>query len=150
MKPKDFLSVEEGIALINTDTRTNPVVDDVQLVKNIEYLRMNMRGAEMNYTVHLVKRDETGKIVPNGKKWIVVSSPRDANLLEYAIMDHYKALSGKEAPDPEEMGLERTTTTLEESSNYNVRPRRNTSSKTKKGDDLKQGGETVMVGEKNG
>lgn len=149
MKPKDFLTVDEAIALINTDTRTNPTIDDVKLVKGIEYLRANMRGGEMNYTIHLVKRDETGKIVPNGKKWAVVQSSRDANTLEYAIMDHYKALSGHAAPDPDEMGLEAFTTAVEDSDGKSrPRPRRNTSSTIKKGDEMASGSQTVTVGDK--
>lgn len=149
MNTKDFLTVQEAIALIDEDTPTNPVVDNVQLVLGTEYLRTNMRGSTMNYTIHLVKKDEkTGKIVPNGIKYAVVASSRDANLLEYAITDHYKARSGKEAPNPEELGLDRITTALEDSSNYNSRPRRNPSSKIKKGDDMQSGSSTVMVGEK--
>lgn len=148
MNPKDFLTVQEAIELIDTDTPQNPVVDNVRLVLGTEYLRTNLRGNTLNYTIHLVKRDEkTGKIVPNGVVYAQVASPRDANLLEYAITDHYKARSGKNAPNPEELGLERFTTTLEESSNYNSRPRRNSSSKIKKGDDMDAGTSTVMVGD---
>lgn len=146
MKPKDFLTVEEAIELINTDTRTNPTVDDVKLVKGIEYLRANQRGGILNYTIHLVKRDEHGRIVSNGVKYAQVASSRDANTLEYAIVDHYKALSGKDAPDPESMGLATFTTTMEEDSGYNPKPRRNTSSKIKKGDDMKTGSGTQTVG----
>lgn len=148
MKPKDFLTVQEAIELIETDTRSNPTVDDVQLVKGIEYLRANMRGSEMNYTIHLVKRDDNGKIVPNGKKWAVVQSSRDANTLEYAIMDHYKKLSGHEAPNPEDMGLETFTTTVEDSDGKSrPRPRHNASSKIKKGDEMASGDRTITVGE---
>lgn len=149
MNPKDFLTIPEAIDLINQDTPTNPVVDNVKLVLGTEYLRTNMRGSTMNYTIHLVKRDEkTGKIVPNGVKYAVVASSRDANLLEYAITDHYKAKSGKDAPNPEDLGLNSFTTALEEQSHYNPHPRRNAASKIKKGDDMKSGDSTVMVGEK--
>lgn len=148
MKPKDFLTIEEAIKLIDTDTPTNPTVDNVELVKGIEYLRMNMRGGALNYSIHLVKKNEQGRIVPNGVKWAVVESARDANTLEYAIMDHYKSRSGKEAPDPESLGLETFETTMDEKHKNSVKPRHNTESATKKGSDLKQGTDTVVTGGK--
>lgn len=149
MRPKDFLSVDEAIKLIDSDTPTNPVVDNVRLVKGIEYLRANQRGGALNYTIHLVKRDEkTKQIIPNGVRYAVIESTRDANTLEYAIVDHYKDRSGREAPDLDSMGLNAVTTTLDDESGYNAKPRRNTSSKIKKGDDLRTGSSTQTVGDK--
>lgn len=145
-KPSDFITVEEAIALINTDTRDNPTVDDVRLVKALPFLDTNMRGGTMNYTIHLIKRDETGKIVDNGKKFAQVQSSRDANTLKYAIIDHYKALSGRDI-DPDELGVSRQTTTIEEGSGFQSKPRINTESKIKVGDDLKTGTGNVVNGE---
>lgn len=142
-KPKDILTVKEAIDLINTDTRTNAVVDNKKLIKRVEYLRQNWRGGSLNYTIDLVKRDESGKIVPNGKKWAAVTSDRERRELEYAITDHYKALSGRDV-DPEQIGLYKQTTVVnKQDPASNGMAQINKSSKLKFGDELKTGGETV-------
>ena len=113
MKPANMLTVKEAIELIDSDTPQNPVVNNVELIKRSEYLLTNYRGNGMNYTIFLVKRDEkTGKIVPNGKKWAVINSPREQQDLVNAITDHYKARSGKDV-DPEKLGLRKQTTVVE-------------------------------------
>lgn len=142
-KPKDILTVKEAIELIDSDTPQNPVVDNVKLIKGVEYLRANFRGGGMNYTIHLVKRDENGNIVPNGKKWVAVTGSRDQTDLEYAITDHYKSRSGKTV-NPEQLGLYKQTTVVnKQDPNSTGLAQRNTSSKLKYGDELRTGGETV-------
>lgn len=146
-KPSDILTVKEAIDLINTDTRTNPVVDNRKLIKNVEYLRSNFRGGGMNFTIFLVKRDEDGKIVPNGKKWAAITSHRDQTELEYAITDHYKALSGKDI-DPEQIGLYKRTTAVDPGSgNTTGLARNNPSSKLSYGDELGSSPENQTVQE---
>lgn len=147
MNRNDFLTVKEAIDLINTDTRTNPTVDDKRLVRGIEFLKANQRGGEMNYTIHLLKKDENGKIVPNGVKYAKVMSPREANELQYAIEDHYKSLSGK-VVDSENMGLHKLSTTLDEEHHFQEKPRVNPNSTLKPGDELATGEGTQMVGDK--
>lgn len=142
-KPKDILTVREAIELINSDTPKNPTVDNVKLVKGIEFLRANFRGGGMNYTIFLVKRDESGRIVPNGVKFVAVSNKRDQTDLEYAITDHYKDRSGKDV-DPAAIGLTKQTTVVnKQDSNSNGMAQYNKSSKLKLGDELRTGGETV-------
>lgn len=138
-KPSDILTVKEAIDLINSDTRTNPVVNNALLIRNVEYLHTNFRGGGMNYTIFLVKRDKTGKIVPNGVKWVAVTNRRDQTDLEYAITDHYKEVSGREI-DPEQIGLMKQTTTLDsKTGNTTGMARRNKESRLKKGDSLETG-----------
>ena len=47
-KPSDILTVKEAIDLINSDTRTNPVVNNAKLIRNVEFLNSNFRGGGMN------------------------------------------------------------------------------------------------------
>lgn len=146
-KPSDILTVKEAIDLINTDTRTNPVVDNKKLISGVEYLRSNFRGGGMNYTIHLVKRDASGKIVPNGVKWAAVTSRRDQTDLEYAITDHYKALSGRDV-DPETIGLSKLTTAVEPGKgNSDGLAHRNKSSKLEYGDELGTSSENKTIEE---
>lgn len=145
-KPSDILTVKEAIDLINSDTRTNPVVNNAKLIRNVEFLKSNFRGGGMLYTIFLVKRDKTGKIVPNGVKWAAVNNHRDQSDLEYAITDHYKAVSGRDV-DTESIGLMKQTTTIDQKEgNVDGRARKNKESKLKKGDDL-QTGHKVDTGE---
>ena len=143
-KPSDILTVKEAIKLIDSDTPDHPVVNNVKLIKGIEYLRANWRGGHMNYTIHLVKRDKKGKIVPNGVKFVSIDSQREQRDLEYAITDHYKDRSGREI-DPDMIGIVRQTTVVNESDgNVSGRPRKNTSGKAiKKGDKLITGSGTA-------
>lgn len=143
-KPSDILTVKEAIDLINSDTRTNPVVRNDLLIRNVEYLNTNFRGGGMNYTIFLLKRDESGKIVPNGVKWVAITNKREQSELEYAITDHYKAVSGRDV-DPESIGLMQQTTTINASEGaLDGRPRRNkTGRQLKKGDNLETGTKTI-------
>lgn len=141
-KPKDVLTVKEAIELINKDTCTNPVVRNDLLIRNVEFLRSNFRGGGMNYTIFLVKRDEKGKIVPNGVKYVAVNNRRDQNDLEYAITDHYKEVSGRDV-DPETIGLAQQTTLVNDNESSG-KPRVNKEGKKlKKGDKLGSGSRTV-------
>lgn len=147
-KPSDILTVKEAIDLINSDTRTNPVVNNALLIRNVEYLKANYRGGGMNYTIFLVKRDKSGKIVPNGVKWVAVTSPREQTDLEYAITDHYKAVSGRDV-NPEEIGLMQQTTVMDKTQGGGDNlPRKSKSGKLKVGDELRTGTKTMTTGDK--
>lgn len=144
-KPSDIITVKEAIELIDSDTPTNPVVNNVELIKNVEYLRANFRGGGMNYTIHLVKRDSSGKIVPNGKKWVAVANSRDQHDLEYAITDHYKSRSGKDV-DPAQLGLRKQTTVIDKQDpNSDGMAHYNKSSKLKYGSELGTSKENMTV-----
>lgn len=148
-KPKDVLTVKEAIELINKDTRTNPVVRNDLLIRNVEFLRSNFRGGGMNYTIFLIKRDKNGKVMLDKKgkpvceaKFVSVNNRRDQNDLEYAITDHYKEVSGRDV-DPETIGLAQQTTLVNDNE-PSGKPRVNKEGKKlKKGDKLGSGSRTV-------
>lgn len=146
-KPSQFLSVRDAIRLLDTDTRTNPTVNDTRLIQMVEYLHTNLRGNEMNFTIFKVKRDDSGKIVKDGHVVVRITNSREASELAWAIEDHYKKLSGKTI-DSKTMGLSRQTTAVTEDSNFQANPHENAESKIKYGDDLTTGEGTTMVGER--
>ena len=148
-KPSDFITVKEAIALIDTDTRTNPTVDDQELIRSVEFLHTNLRGNDMNFRIPKVKYDENKKIVPNGIVYAKVTNSREASELAWAIEDHYKKLSGKTI-DSQTMGLQRQSTTVEESTNFEGRPHNNPDSTIKMGDELTTGESTTVTGGPNG
>ena len=98
----------------------------------------------MNYTIWLVKYDDNKRIVPNGKKWVNITSPREQNELVYAITDHYKAMSGRDV-DPHKIGLQKQTTVVDRdiAGSSNGQPRKNDKSKLEYGDELNGGTEAL-------
>lgn len=149
-KPSTFLTVDEAIELIKTDTRKNPTVDTKQLMRRLTYLRSNMRGAETNYTMWLLKRDASGKIVRNGVRTITVKGNRESHRLEDAILTHYKELSGREVSDDEidNMALVKGKSVIgdAEGTSATGQPTVNADSDIKIGDSLREGTSTQVVG----
>lgn len=89
-----IISVDEAIELLKTDTRTNPTVDTSYIAQRTHYLRDSSL-----FRIPLVTRDQNGRIVHNGNRFARVVTTREANILNYAIHDHYKELAGKELED---------------------------------------------------
>lgn len=131
--PKDFISIEEAINLINSDTRTNPVVDTSFLLNNLPYLRV-----DGNYTIRRLKRDANGKIIHNGNVFVAVDSDYHRSILEHAIVQKYNELSGQNV-DPANIGIKRLTTTVDDEQNPGGRLRANKDSKIKVGDNIVSG-----------
>lgn len=107
--PIGFITIQEAIELINSDTRSNPVVDIKRLVQNLPYLKVNN-----NFNIWLLKRDETGRIVKNGAKPVQIADDWGYANLKHAITEHYKNASGRADFDPDTVGLISVTTTKED------------------------------------
>ena len=86
--PKGFIPVDEAIKLINEDTRTEAKVDTKFLLQGLPYLRVGG-----TYNIRLAKH-ENGKVVYNGEKFVMIASEYERAMLEHAIVEHYKAMSG--------------------------------------------------------
>ena len=127
--PKGFISVEEAIALIQKDSRTNATVDVAFLVKNLPWLEKNH-----NFTIKLL-RHENGKVVENGVKYVFISTDYQKELLKHAIVQHYTDLSGREI-DPDAIGIRKISTAVDSDKNPQGRPMKNTDSTTKIGDTI--------------
>lgn len=141
-KPSDILTVKEAIDLINSDSPTNRVVNNGKLIKNVEYLETNWHGRGMNYTIFLVKKNEQGKLMPNGVKWVAITNSREKNDFKYAVTDHYKVMTGRDI-NTDELGLMQQTTVVDDD-HKSAAPRRNTSAKKLKvGDKLESGSKEV-------
>lgn len=126
--PNGFLSVEEAVALIQADKRSDATVDVAFLVKNLPWLEKNR-----NYTVKLL-RHENGKVVDNGIKYVSIENDYQKEMLKHAIVQHYKDLSGKEI-DPDTIGIRKITTAIEDN-NPQGRPTINKTSSTNIGDTI--------------
>lgn len=130
--PLGFITVEEAIKLIESDTRSNAKVDISFLLRNLPFLRV-----DGNYTIKKL-RHEKGRVVPDGEAFVHIDSDYRRAMLEHAIVEHYKQVTGREI-DPNTIGLRTMTTAVDDEENPGGRVVRNKKSKTKMGDAIVSG-----------
>ena len=130
--PLGFITVEEAIKLIESDTRSNAKVDISFLLRNLPFLRV-----DGNYTTKKL-RHEKGRVVPDGEAFVHIDSDYRRAMLEHAIVEHYKQVTGREI-DPNTIGLRTMTTAVDDEENPGGRVVRNKKSKTKMGDAIVSG-----------
>lgn len=108
--PVGFISLEDAISLIKSDSRDNPRVDIGRLVKNLPFLH-----AKGNFTIFLIKRGANGDIVDSGNKPVQVPSDYDKAILEKAIVDKYAELTRRQY-DKASSGIRKISTSVTDSS----------------------------------
>lgn len=137
--PADFVTMEDAIKIIESDTRSNPVVDVAFLINNIPYMRVNG-----NYNIKLLTRNADGKIVENGSRYVRINSEWEKANLEHAILEHYKQNSRDHKEiDPNQIGLRSLSTTKDEDNNPQGKIIKNPTPMIKYGDST-QGGERTL------
>lgn len=103
--PNGFITVEEAIKLIQSDTRENPVVDMDWLIAHKVWLDRN--GPAHNFRIPKqrmlspseVYRTKRGNVIEyehTGDVYVYISSPLENELLKDAIMKKYEELVGHE------------------------------------------------------
>lgn len=130
--PTGFISVEDAIKLIESDTRSNAKVDAQFLLNNLPFLRV-----DGNYTIKKLKH-VNGKVVEDGVTRVHIDSDYHRAMLEHTIVEHFKLVSGRDV-DPETIGIRTMSTTVDDESNPQGRVVRNKKSKTKVGDSIVSG-----------
>lgn len=126
-----FITVDEAINMINSETRDNPRVDISRLAENIEYLE-----PRHNFTIFLIKRGNDGKIVSNGNKPIYVASEYEKTLVEHAIISKFEELSRQKYNKDKVRKISTAVTDGDSGGNSQGRPILNESSDIKVGDAL--------------
>lgn len=97
-----FVSIDDAVALIKSDTRDNPVVDMDYLVSKIVWIEVNH-----NFRIPKVRRlssDEVyrtkrGKVVEyenTGDVYVSINTNFEKELLKKTILDKYRELVGHE------------------------------------------------------
>lgn len=97
-----FISIDEAVALIKSDTRANPVVDMDYIVSRIDWI-----DANHNFRIPKVRRlkpeevyrSKRGKVIEyenTGSVNVEVSTSFDKELLKKTIRDKYRELVGRE------------------------------------------------------
>lgn len=134
--PAGFISVQDAIKLIESDSRKDAKVDTEFLLRNLPYLRV-----DGNYTIKKLKH-KGGKVVSDGETFVQIRSEYDRAILEHAITEHYRNVTGVTV-DPEQIGLASLTTTVDEDKNPSGLIANNPDPGVKFGDDLVSGTRTV-------
>lgn len=104
--PTGFISVDEGVALIKSDTRENPVVDMDYLASHVIWLDRGP-GSNFNFRIPRIRqlkpeevyRTRRGKWVEYEwikDEWVRVSDSFERELLRKTILDKYRELVGRE------------------------------------------------------
>ena len=128
--PNGFITIKEAIDLINEDTRSDAKVDTAFLVAGIPYLRVGG-----TYNIRKMKH-ENGRAVYDGEKFVLIESEYDKTMLEHAIVEHYKQMSGNYNYDPEKAGLKNLSTAVDDEENPSGRIVKQKKAMTKAGDDI--------------
>ncbi len=130
--PNGFVTVADAIKLIESDSRTDAKVDTAFLLKNLPYLRV-----DGNYNIKKLKH-ENGKVVEDGEVYVMISSEYERAMLEHAITEHYKNVTGR-VVNPENIGLRSITTAVDDEKNANGYLMNNDKPMIKAGEDIVSG-----------
>lgn len=126
---KGFISVEDAVKLIKSDTREKPVVDMDWLIAHKVWLDRN--GPAHNFRIpkiRMLKPDEVYK-TPRGKiieyevvenVYVDIRTPLENELLKDAISKKYEELVGHEY---RELTVRSCSTVSDDASGNNVKPR---------------------------
>lgn len=130
--PNGFVTVADAIKLIESDSRTDAKVDTAFLLKNLPYLRV-----DGNYNIKKLKH-ENGKVVEDGEVFVMIASEYERAMLEHAITEHYKNVTGR-VVNPENIGLRSITTAVDDEKNANGYLMNNDKPMIKAGEDIVSG-----------
>ena len=130
--PNGFIPVMDAIKLIESDSRTDAKVDTAFLLRNLPYLRV-----DGNYNIKKLKH-ENGKVVEDGEVYVMIASEYERAMLEHAITEHYKNVTGH-VVDPGQIGLRSITTAVDDEKNANGYLMNNDKPMIKAGEDIVSG-----------
>lgn len=81
----EFITVDEAIKLIESDSRENPVVDIKQMTDSYTYIEL-----AHNFRVPLLAVNKDGFIVENGNRYITFEKEIDVLRFREVVLNHYK------------------------------------------------------------
>ena len=126
-----FSTIDEGVELIKSDSRQNPVVDMDYLIAHINWVETahNFRIPKVRRLapeeVYRNKRGKTVEYEHTGDVYVYVSTAFDKELLRKTIRDKYRELVGHEY---KELTTKAASTVADDAQGHDaVRPRPNTS-----------------------
>nr|DAQ04047.1 MAG TPA: hypothetical protein [Caudoviricetes sp.]DAT74461.1 MAG TPA: hypothetical protein [Caudoviricetes sp.] len=81
----EFITVDEAIKLIESDSRENPVVDIKQMTDSYTYIEL-----AHNFRIPLLAVNKDGFIVENGNRYITFEKEIDVLRFREVVLNHYK------------------------------------------------------------
>jgi hypothetical protein len=111
-----FLSLEDAVALINSDSRSDAKVDTKWLVSHIDWIE-----EAHNFRIPLLKTTSDKRIVPCGSKYVEVTGGYEKETLKRTIRNHYRDMVGHEYDAPK---VHAVSSVADDEVGTGVRPRR--------------------------
>ena len=148
--PPGFISVDEAVELIKSDSKEVPVVDIDYMMAHIKWLEVahNFRIPKIRKLApEEQKRDSRGRILAIeqiGSVYVAVNDNFEKELLKKTLNDKYYEFTHREYQELKTRGISTVADDAEGKSA--VRPRANKAN-TKEGDALGNGGEITTNGE---
>lgn len=139
--PKGFISVEEGIKLIDSDSRDNAVVDMSYLISHIKWIE-----PKHNFRIPKIKPvvNEQGQVTgfdKIGSAYVYVARPFEAESLKEAIRRKYREETQREYDEQEVRGV--STVADDAQGKEAVKPRKNKPNR-KAGESITEGGQRLI------
>lgn len=145
--PNGFITPEEAVALIKSDTRSDAKVDTQWLVSHMEWIEEAhnfriplLRNATKEEIEEMRKnprlRGRVRSTVSTGSVTVYVERAYHAEMLKEAIREHYKEMAGKEFAEKK---VRATSTVADENETGGAVKIRSTAPTTKEGTDISDG-----------
>ena len=118
--PNGFITIEDAVKLIQSDTRSDAKVDTSWLVNHIDWVE-----EAHNFRIPLMKTTSDKRVISIGSKYVEIMTSYDKEVLKKAIRDHYRDVMGREYDAPITKAV--STVADEEQTGGDVRPRKSKS-----------------------
>ena len=114
--PKGFISIDDAVALINADSRSDAKVDTKWLVRHIDWIE-----EAHNFRIPLMKTDAKKNVVPCGSKFVQIMNSYDKEVMKRCIRNHYRDMVGHEYEAP---AVQAISSVVDDEVASGARPRR--------------------------
>lgn len=118
--PNGFITIEDAVKLIQSDTRSDAKVDTSWLVNHIDWVE-----EAHTFRIPLMKTTSDKRVISIGSKYVEIMTSYDKEVLKKAIRDHYRDVMGYEYDAPITKAV--STVADEEQTGGDVRPRKSKS-----------------------
>lgn len=104
--PKDFLPIEEAVALINSGTRSDPKVDIKKMALSLDWIEPNhnfriplVRLATKEEYLNLIRvthNPHPNDLIRLGSKYVEIRDGYDMERMKKVVRDHFRDMAGHE------------------------------------------------------
>lgn len=144
--PKDFIDINEAVALINSDKRDDAKVNTQWMAEHIDHIEeyRNFRiplvrfatESEIEKKMRMYPGRRPSYLVDIGSKWVHINTSYEKELLKETIRKHFRDTSGRDFIKSNTRGV---STVMDEETGSNERPRRTKKTIAKEGETIGAG-----------